>query len=142
MCNRFSQQVTDILTEAGWHQGRSVMLNDYVSSDNVIFPVAAKVVCEFGGLHVGHCGPGIECATSDVHIDPRSASHVKDDLANYANHLATKLFAIGEVHRGHGFLVIDESGKTYLLSDTLDRFASSIEESLERLLLGRTSVAT
>lgn len=130
MTIRFSEDVVQLLLQGGWYVGRNVAISD------IPFEAARKVLSEFGGLHIGQCGPGVECATSDVHIEPSVNADFEHELRNYENTLHTKLFALGGVHRDHGYLIIAENGKTYLLSDSLDEFERSFDEALERLILG------
>lgn len=137
MSNRFSPQVESALKAAGWFEGRRVDLDKSSLGALSLFNKAEDVLNEFGGLHFGNCGPGIDCATSDVKIDPSVAVHLAPELRTYASARSTRLFPLGEVHRGHGYLVIDEAGNIYLLSDVLEPFAPTFPQSLELLLLGR-----
>ena len=134
MSQRFSPSVLQKLNAAGWYEGRSVEVPEGLAP--APFPAAYVVLREFGGLHVGEVGPGLECATSDVHIDPTIAAHLSPELIEYGQRMDTQLFVLGEFHRSHGYLVIDIDGKTYLLNDSLIPFADSFPESLEKLLLG------
>lgn len=131
-----STAVTAILERAGWHEGRDVPLPLLAPGGPTLFPVAEAVLREFGGLRFGHCGAGVDFATSDVVIDPGLAVHLKAELDGYGRPLGTRLFPLGEVHRGHGYLVIDEQGRAYLLSDELSPLAASFSQALESLLLG------
>ena len=126
-----SSIVAAILARAGWYQGRDVPLPLFAPDGLTLFPVAEAVLREFG-----ECGPGVDFATSDVVIDPGVAVHLKSELDEYGRPLGTRLFPLGEVHRGHGYLVIDEQGRTYLLSDELSPLAASFSQALESLLLG------
>jgi len=137
MTDRFLEPVVDILQAGGWMEGRNVSYRACVPAEFVLFPKAEEVLSEFAGLHLGNCGPGIDCATSDVEIDPSAASHLVSDLLKFEGILNARLFPLGEVHRAHGYLVIDEYGRTYLLNDELSPFASTFDEALELLLLGK-----
>ena len=119
MAHKFSRHVLDLLQKAGWFEGRNISLVTFSPTQLGLFTQAQEVLREYGGLHVGECGPGIDCATSDVHIDPSLTVHLEPELKDYEKKLGTRLFPLGEVHRGHGYIVIDEQGKTYLLSDEL-----------------------
>jgi hypothetical protein len=131
-----SSAVAAILEQAGWYEGRDVPSQLLAPDGLTLFPVAEAVLREFGGLRFGECGAGVDFATSDVVIDPRLAVHLKAELDEYGRPLGTRLFPLGEVHRGHGYLVIDEQGRTYLLSDKLSPLAVSFSQALESLLLG------
>jgi hypothetical protein len=139
MKRRFSISVERILRESGWFVNRHKALDPSLSDS---FEAASIVLEEFYGLHFGHCGAGIECATSDVNIDPRLGEHLADELRSIEQTMGVRLCSLGEVHRGHGYLVIDDQGRTYLLSDNLEPFATSFPEALEKLLLGRKGVGS
>lgn len=134
--NSPSSAVAAILERAGWYEGRDVPLPLFAPDGLTLFPVAEAVLGEFGGLRFGKCGAGVDFTTSDVVIDPGLAVHLKAELDDLGRFLGTRLFPLGEVHRGHGFLVIDEQGRTYLLSDELSPLAASFSQALESLLLG------
>ena len=134
--NSPSPRVTEILAKAGWYPGRSVPISPFIPDGFVPFREAETVLREFGGLHLGDCGAGVDFARSDVEIDPRLADHLKAELAEHEQPLGARLLPLGEVHRGHGYLVIDERGRTYLLFDELSPLAPSFSQALESLLLG------
>ena len=136
MSERFSKQVLQLLKEAGWFEGRNIVISEDAQVNLQPFAAAVSVLSEFGGLHIGHCGAGIECATSDVEIDPALTTHLSPDLREYERTWNTKLFALGDFQHSHGYLIIDSDGKAYLMNDTLDYFAVSFDQALEKLLLG------
>jgi hypothetical protein len=133
----FSPAVVDLLRRAGWQEGRIVANALLAPGQFALFPRAQEVLAEFGGLHVGECGSGIDCATSDVQIDPRLCVHLAAELKSLEEALKTRLYPLGEVHRGHGYLILDELGRTYLLSDELEPFTATFARCLELLLLGK-----
>jgi SUKH-3 immunity protein len=137
MSERFSQRVLDILRAAGWFEGRNARGIDAAGSDQTLFPKAKESLMEFGGLHIGTCGPGMELATSDVEIDPKLTAHLTPELTEFEKKVGTRLYALGEVHRGHGYLVIDQEGRIYLLSDELTPYTTTLSQALECLLLGK-----
>jgi hypothetical protein len=137
MENKFSQATKEILRKAGWFGGRNVTQTLAPAIQLELFPKAQEVLSEFGGLHIGECGPGIDCATSDVNISPDLCVHLTNELKDRSVRIGKRLFPLGEVHRGHGFLVIDEDGRTYLLSDELVLHGATFWDSLEALLLGK-----
>ena len=134
--NTLSSAVAAILERVGWYVGRDVPLPLFAPDGLTLFPTAKAVLREFGGLRFGECGAGVNFATSDVVIDPRLTVHLKAELDECGRPLGTRLFPLGEVHRGYGYLVIDEQGRTYLLSDELSLLANSFSQALESLLLG------
>ena len=135
MPSSFSPSVLDILSKAGWFEERNVAVP--LPPEFQPFPMAQRILTEFGGLHIGQCGAGIDCATSDIEINPNLAIHTLQELSTIGRSIDNRLFPLGEVHRGHGFLVVDERGRIYLLSDELSRFAPTFARSLELLLLGK-----
>jgi hypothetical protein len=137
METRFSHEAEEILRKAGWLNGRKATQAAAPAIQLDLFPKAQEVLSEFGGLHIGECGPGIDCATSDVNISPDLCVHLDQELTEHSRRIGKKLFPLGEVHRGHGYLVIDEDGKAYLLSDELELHADTFWESLEALVLGK-----
>lgn len=139
MPNKFCASVERILRSAGWSENRDVAPLDGVMQAP-LFPKAEEVLRQFRGLHFGECGPGIDCATSDVEIDPSLALYLLPEIEALALTLGTRLFPLGEVCRGHGYLIMDEQGATYLLSDVLEPYASSFAQALEMLLLGKRNV--
>jgi|GEM_PF-6637458 len=135
--DRFSPRVSDFLHKAGWFTGRDVLQSLSLPTNFNLFLKAEEVLKEFGNLEFGECESGIDCATSDVHIDPELGAHFKEELEEYEQSLKTKLYPLGEIHRGHAFLVIDEQGRTYLLMDELTPYAPSFSRALEMLLHGK-----
>jgi hypothetical protein len=123
-----SSAVAAILARAGWYEGRDVPLPLLAPDGLTLFPVAEAVLREFGGLRLGECGAGVDFATSDVVIEPGLAVNLKAELDEYGRPLGTRLFPLGEVHRGHGYLVI--------LSDVSSPLAASFSQAIESLLLG------
>jgi SUKH-3 immunity protein len=141
MSARFSDPVVEALRKAGWYEGRLISSSDISPSELTLFPAAEKVISEFGELHIGESGPGIDFATSDVNIDPRLGAHLWHDLNDIGSARRTRLYPLGEVHLGHGLLIIDEQGRIYLWADDLERFAGSFSQALEMLVLGKRSSA-
>jgi hypothetical protein len=105
---------------------------------------AAAVLAQFGGLRVGSCGGGEDCASSDIefgHIDGAQREAV---VRTWQRLLSTRLVNIGDMHHSHGALFVDDSGAWYSMSYIHDAFAfegASFAEAVERILLGRRSKA-
>jgi hypothetical protein len=96
------------------------------------------VLAKFGGLTVGRCGAGAECATSDIHFG--AVGPADPDIRIWNALLGTTLIGVAEVHHGHGELYVDSSGRYYGLSGVHDAFCfegSTFSEAVEGLLLGR-----
>jgi hypothetical protein len=99
---------------------------------------AHEILAEMGGLHIGQSGPGIECATSDLHFAFREADEEYGSC--WGSLLASKLVAIAEVGNCHGWLFVDEGGRFFGGSQIHDAFyfeGDTFAEAAERLLLGR-----
>ena len=142
--NRFSIETEHLLKAAGWFEGRSVP--DLVESwraeletDDgfVLSPAARQVLNEFGGLHIQSRGAGIDCAKSDVNINPLLAIDEEDHFFSFTCLRGKQLFPLGEAELIHLFLAIDESRNIYLIMEFVLYVANTIEEALETMLLGK-----
>lgn len=145
---RFKSDVETRLRQAGWYPGRQV--TDQVASwkenlrlsDGIeIFPIAERVLLEFGGLKIDDDGPGLTCAREPFELDPMLAAHEGDRFADFASLINTRLCPVGEGGRGHYFLAIGENGQIYVLMDEIKLKGISIEDALERLILGLQATA-
>jgi len=136
MQEKFSKQLRDELSKAGWHEGRCDEVSYYDFPGMELFPAARVVLSEYAGLNFGKSGPGKECATSDVQIDPSLGAHLTQELDEYYRKHGKRFYVLGEIHRAHGYLLIDESGATYLHSDELLYLAETFEQGLEKLIHG------
>lgn len=101
---------------------------------------AVAVLGELNGLTVGECGPGDECARSDIAFgfDPEHQDHPA--VLQWQEILGAALVNIAEVHHAHGVLLMDAGGACYGLSLVHDAFSLSghtFGEAVQRLLLGR-----
>jgi len=105
---------------------------------------AAVVLELFGGLHVGSCDRGEECASSDIEFGHANDHQGSATVLAWQRLLSTTLVNIGAVHHSHGALFIDDSGAWYGMSLIHDAFwfeGASFEVAVERILLGRKSKA-
>ena len=134
---RFSEPVVTLLIKAGWYEERNVLSQLTLPLGFEHFKAADTILAEFGGLKIGECGRGIERATSDLEIDPSLCDGLEGQLAEASDRRKVKLYPLGEVHHGHGCVIVDEIGIIYLLSDVLEKWADSFDEALEILLLGK-----
>jgi hypothetical protein len=128
--------VRPFFVAAGWYPGRRVEVPLVIPAGHV----AARILSQFGGLKVGQCGRGQECATSDIAFE-----HIwseEPEISVWSELLDSALFSIGEYQHRHGRLYVDGVGRLYSLSLIHDAFAfegSTFGEAMERLLLGRRS---
>ena len=98
---------------------------------------AEATLLEYGGLHVGSVGPGIDLARSDVQFDPMLASGERDLFADAFPELHGRdVFPLGEAHHGHGFVGLAASGEAFLVMDEVYARWSSFHAALRGLLLG------
>jgi hypothetical protein len=141
---KWSKETEAELRAAGWREGRDVgeKLSTWESllqeSDKFeLFAEARRALREFGELSVCRTGPGREGARSSFHLDPSLTAGEADRFEEYEQTLGEKLFPLGEVDEGHAYLVMSESGKTYLLMDFLIYLAPTFEEAMEALIEGR-----
>jgi hypothetical protein len=131
--------VRSLFTDAGWYPGRMIAVPSSVPSDHP----AALVLGQFGGLKVGRCGRGEECATSDLAFQllwPESDNSI---LGKWGELLGTLLVGVAIVHHSHGELYVDTFGRYFGLSCIHDAFyfeGATFPEAMERLLLGRRSL--
>ena len=116
-----------------------------VSPDEVVVPAwhpAQVVLARFGGLRVGACGTGEECASSDIDFGFEVDDQALNEVTEWQRLLSTVLVNIGEFHHRHGAFFMDAAGACYGMSLVHDAFwfiAPTFGEAVERLLLGRQS---
>ncbi|WAS94882.1 SUKH-3 domain-containing protein [Nannocystis punicea] len=141
---KWSKETEAVLRAAGWREGRDVgeKISTWESllkeSDNFeLFTAARRALREFGDLSVRRTGPGRDRARSSFHLDPSLAAGEGDRFEGYEQTLGERLFPLGEVDDGHAYLVISESGKTYLLMDFLIDLAPTFGEAMEALIEGK-----
>lgn len=135
--DRFSSDVGRILTKCGWYAGRDVGERLRLPSDFTVFPAAKQVLREFGGLHCGERGPGIECARATLDLDPSLAEGEADRFHLYSQRIGGRLYPLGEGDDGHYFVAIAEDGRVFLIMDFLMYVADRFDHALEHLLRGR-----
>ncbi len=131
--------VRKLFLEAGWPVAK-VSVDQSVPAGHP----AAAVLEQFGGLRVGSCDGGEECASSDIEFGYADDYRRDAIVLEWQRLLSTTLVNIGEVHHSHGALFTDDSGACYGMSFMHDTFwfeGSSFGEAVERILLGRKSKA-
>lgn len=132
-----STTVEQALRRAGWSEGRRIDLTPWHGFPLQPFRAARDVLAEFGGLHFGEVGPGIDCATSDVDLRPNWPNRQFTGYPDLERSVGQKLYPLGATHRANADLLIDESGRVYELQDKLQFLAPTFGAALELLLLGK-----
>lgn len=137
MSSDFSLSIPDTIMhmflEAGWHPDRTVSGPLPVSAMHPAY----RLLSQFCGLHVGTCGPGEECATSDVKF---MAFDSDPDIADWEILAGTKLVGVAKVHHSHGEMYLADDGRYFHFSDVdgeMCYLAASFGEAMAYLLLGR-----
>jgi hypothetical protein len=136
MNERFLPETTAMLREAGWFPGRDVSNDLQLPPDFTLFPAALAVLKEFGLLHVGQGGPGVEMARTTLDLDPMLAIYENDTFSDYEKDIQAKLYPLGEAEHGHAFLAIDERGQVYLLFGKVYWISETFDAALDNLLNG------
>jgi SUKH-3 immunity protein len=125
--------VRPLFVTAGWQSDRRIGVDARVPQ----LHAAHNILEEMGGLQVGQCGPGIECATSDLAFHFCEAD--KEIVSTWSKLLRSQLVEVAEVHNRHGWLFVDEAGRCFGASQIHDAFyyeGRIFAEATERLLLG------
>lgn len=131
-----------MLRAGGWEPGRAVdrLVADWetrLRPDDGEMPLAAKrTLIEFGALTVGGWGPGRDRARGNIEFDPMLAA---GEAADRQRGSGLRLFPLGEVDGGHGFLFAAANGEVWAwtLDDVLRQLGLDIDEALDRQLLGK-----
>jgi SUKH-3 immunity protein len=133
------ESVRELFLSAGWPVAKRTVDRSVPEGHP-----AAVLLEQFGGLNVGNCDGGEECASSDIAFGHAHEYQGDATVLEWERLLSTTLVNIGEVHHSHGALFVDESGAWYGMSFIHDAFwfeGGSFEEAVERILLGRKSKA-
>lgn len=136
--NTLPLDIISFFTSAGWTPHRRQYLSQDILNKIPDNHPAINLLTEFLGLKVGACGPGEQCATSDIEF--RFIADDWDDISTWNDLLHTKLIGIAEVHHRHEQLYIDQTGKCYVLSGVSDDFSycgADFTTAMQNLLLGR-----
>jgi hypothetical protein len=156
---RFPADVEWALSRMGWQPGRDVrdQIARWLSPQRLgelralpferdgyrayqPFPAALAALSEFGGITSLDSGPGRTSARVPFRIFP---TRPDDDLFTYAvdavllgARLGRATFQIGDVERGRGALVIDETGEVFVVGPAQLYAGKTIDEALIRFLQG------
>lgn len=100
----------------------------------------SAVLKEFAGLHVGHTGPGENCATSDLRFYRWPTAAHRESILDLEPQ-GEDFFPLAEAQLGYLELFLDARGQllVYAVPDgSLTVAGQTFAEGLERLLLGRS----
>jgi hypothetical protein len=136
---RFPADVLADLREAGWYPGRDVtsavqkwLERTGIERELPIFPVAMAALAEFGGLTVPQRGPngkpggGWASTFYPTRITPTTV-----EVIEFGELINARVFPIGGNADGPSHLVMDESGRVFMLHPVDDFFiAESMDEAL------------
>ena len=143
MTNRFSVQTEATLRKAGWYPGRQVpkLVAKWKTSKLLsrfeMFPLAEKILLEFGGLSINQRGPGETCAREPFDVDPTRAAYEDERFSDFLSVVNTKLYPLGDAASRHYYWAIGENEHVFLLMDDIQLLGTNIEEALENLIIGR-----
>lgn len=148
--DRFSEATQTELVAAGWLPGRNAAarvdpwLDAFGAREesgrrHEVFPAARQVLHEFGLLDLDLFGTGeveerhpVRFYPMDVWIDPL-------DHLRFSRSLGQRVFPVAGTEPGGGVLLVDESGRIFLLNDDGGFFlGDTIDAALELLVHGRT----
>jgi tetratricopeptide (TPR) repeat protein len=155
--DRFDADVNARLLAIGWTRGRDISaeLGDWLaprvaelskkfSEPNGLppyapFPAAVAVMREFGGLFSLANGPGQTSAQVPFVIYPAPRGELINfapDVQQLSETIGSRAFQVGEIERGMAALVVDESGRVFLVGPYPLYAGANIDEALTRMLRG------
>ena len=137
MSRGHSTEVERALRRSGWFEGRRIDLAPWIDFPLRPHPAATKVLAEFGGLHFGVVEDGVDFATSDVDLRPSWPNRQFTGFHDLNRVVGEVLYPLGQIHRANADLLIDESGRVYMVMDKLQFVAPTFRDALEALLLGK-----
>ncbi len=146
MTKRFSAQTEATLRKAGWYPGRQVpklvakWKTNKMLTGFEMFPLAEKILLEFGGLKIKQRGPGESLAREPFQFDPTMAGYEDDRFSDFLSLVNTKLYPLGEAATRHYYWTIGENEHVYLLMDDIQLVGTNIDEALENLIIGRQPI--
>ncbi len=144
---RFTAEVRQVLTAAGWYPGRDVSswvdlwLAELHEQDPSLqrklplFPLARAALAEFGGLRFTPLSPANTSSGSWVELWPADRPVMVDLYAKFAAAVDTPVFPLAWHHSGPCHTVVDEAGQAYLLCpDDAFPLAGNIDDAITALV--------
>lgn len=132
-----SEEIRGFFTAAGWTPGAR-RPSPHRSHAYAANPHAFAVLAEYGGLHVGTCGPGRDCAASDVQFWDAPNWQSAELVRRWVPELGL-LAGIASAHHEHIVVYVAADGRYYLFSVPDGKLyvgGADFSEAMERLLLG------
>ena len=115
------------LVFVGWYPRRDVWGRLRLPPSFELLPEAKRILAEFGGLKFGQ-------RTNFTWFDPSAGEEVVGEIRQFEVLCGHRLYPLGfREHQDREYLLVDESGVIYLLSDGLQPFASSFNRALQLL---------
>ncbi|MEI7366681.1 SUKH-3 domain-containing protein [Pectobacterium sp. 1950-15] len=130
------ESVFPLFQAAGWPDVAPQSVPPFVPESHPAF----AILHAFGGLTVGQCGAGEECASGDIIFGCNEDVQEDETLLEWQGILNTTLILIGETHHSHGALLMDSEGVCYGMSFIHEAFwfeGAAFGTAIERILLGR-----
>lgn len=116
------------LRAAGWRPNRNVWDRLKLPQSLSVFPEAKRILAEFGDLR-------FSSPAESVHLDPSVGEEIADQIKVYEKKLGRPLYPVGILEGGDTlYLLVDDKGLVYALSDQLEPFASSFERAIGYLV--------
>jgi len=131
-CHNWDQSTRDLLVLSGWYPNRDVWDKLEIPPQPSVFPEAKRILSEFGNLVLEH-------RQDDARVDlrPTLAHDVLDDLRAYSQLVGSPLFPLGVADGcDYMYLIVDERGYVYTLTDQLEPFSSSFDKAIAYLVRG------
>lgn len=135
----FDDVTVTTLTQAGWFPGRSVPIDLWVAQlryEGVeVHTAATTSLSEFGGLSVGHRGPGVSRARESFALDPEECVGEGGRFLEWSQDLGRQIVPVGSLSDGRFFLGIDEASELYSVEGFVKSFGP-MPVAMDRLILG------
>ncbi|MFI5906765.1 SUKH-3 domain-containing protein [Dactylosporangium sp. NPDC051541] len=138
---RFPEDVRTVLTAAGWRSDRSVAawVESWATGVPLpLFPVARRVLEEFGGLKFRQLKPvGQATGGFDVQFWPTEARVLVDLFAEHAGDIGMPVFPIAIYEDGPSDICVSADGRVFLLHEAGEfLIGATPDEAIVRLVRG------
>lgn len=120
---RFPADVSEDLRAAGWRPGRNVAasVNEWLDRTGIdrelpMFDAARAALDEFGGLTINQRGPGGKAGGGFTsHLYPGKNAPTTPTIREFAELIGLPVFPLGDHADGPSHLVVDTTGRVFLL---------------------------